>query len=252
MSFRDTFGDPDPVPARDRRRVAPSSVRKLLYDLMTERARWDEEYNPYEEICNITNEVPSATGAEAEIYLGPAIEALPWEDVYELLADFTVLHGEQIDQVLEDERIAYTYVNGECRELPVGAPDTIEALIVADLAPLDRERRFEGPTADYEKALQALRTTPPQSASAVASALAAAQAMIADLAGTDDSSDGLQRLLGKERLVLAESIDALLRHAATRRDRVDDRREAQYLVRAIGSVMAFLIAADHDGSLPPR
>ena len=263
MSFRDKFGPRKAAPARVNRDDAPEGVRKLLLDLILEREQWDEEFSGYEFLCNILNEVPSDHwGNELQYFVRRAVSTrLDWPDVYDAISGIASFDQEErIGEVLAAEGMAYDFYGGEFHAYEPEA-DELEVTGIesqALVAGLDPEGRFAGPKGQYKKALNFLRSTPPDLPNAVASAVNALEGTVSVITGTKNISDGLKTLYAGERKPLGRSMEMLFAYGSTKdgvrhgaRKGSDDLtiHEAAYIVRAAGSAIAYLIAADYEGTL---
>jgi hypothetical protein len=262
MSFRDKFGYREPAPARVEREDAPASVRKLLLDLMGERAEWDDTFDPYEFVCDALGEVPSEEWRERQDATRRAVDSrLDWPDVYELISRVAGSdYEERINQVLSDAGVGYEYYGGEFH---LYEPEADE-LEVADVeseafaSGLDPADRFSAPKTQYKKALGFLRSMPPDLPNAVASAVNALEGTICVVTGTKNISDGIKKLYSGERMPLGKSMEMLFAYGSTKdgvrhgaRKGSDDLtlHEATFVVRTAGSAIAYLIAAEYEGSL---
>lgn len=261
-SFRAKFGHSKlPPPPRTERADAPELIRKLLLDLMEERAEWDEDFEPYEVMCDFLNEVPeNLYGSERQERVRHAVRAIDWPDVYELIAQAASEQETRVNDALAAAGIAYEFYGGEFH-LYEPAAHEVEVADAEDqpLQPgLDADGRFKAPLEQYRKSLQFLRSMPPDTANAVASAVNALEGTVGVITGKKNISDGLKAIYSGERIPLAKSMEMLFAYGSTKdgvrhgaRNGGDEigAQEATYIVRAAGSAIAYLIAADYEQSL---
>lgn len=262
MSFRNRFAQNEPLPPRTETEDAPAAVRKLLLDLIEERNEWDEEFDPYEAVCDILGEVPSEEwGMERRDATRRAVNStLDWPDVYELIGRVASSDQEErINRVLAKAGIGFDYYGGEFHRYEPEAEELEVAGVESEaLAPgLDATGRFLAPKEQYSKALGFLRSKPPDLPNAVASALNALEGTVGVITGEKNISAGLKRLYSGERTGLAQSMEKLfayssamdgVRHGARQGSNINEH-EATYVVRAAGSAIAYLIAAEYEGLL---
>jgi hypothetical protein len=260
MSFRDRFGHKEPLPPRTEREDAPPAVRKLLLDLMEERVQWDEEFDPYEMVCDALDEVPREEWPqERRDATRRAVNfTLDWPDVYDLIGRVASRDQEErINRVLAKAGIGFEYYGGEFQLFEPEA-DELEVTNVEE-EPLDHgldpKGRFRAPKEQYQKALDFLRSKPPDLPNAVASALNALEGTVGVITGKKNISDGLKQLYTGERTGLAKSMEMLfvyssamdgVRHGARQGSDISEY-EATYVVRTAGSAIAYLIAAKYEG-----
>lgn len=263
--FREKFDQKRPVPpARTERGDAPELVRKLLLDLMEERADWDEEFDPYEFLCDALGQIPEDLWGEdrrnATRYL--ITRKLPWPDVYELIERVAPEQERRVNEILAQAGVGFEYWGGEFHLYEPEA-DELEVSAVEDeaLAPsLDAEGKFTAPKRQYAKALELVRTMPIDTANAVAQAVNALEGTVAVITEKKNIADGLKQLYQGERAPLSKSMEMLfvygstkdgVRHGARKDDDEISVQEATYVVRSAGSAIAYLIAAYYEGSLNP-
>lgn len=262
MSFRERFAQNEPPPPRVEREDAPPGVRKLLLDLMEERNEWDDEFDPYEVVCDVLGEVPSEEwGTERRDATRRAVNStIDWPDIYELIARVSSSDQEErINRVLAKAGIGFEYYGGQFHLYEPEA-DELEVTDVESeaLAPgLDPKGRFRAPKEQYSKALGFLRSKPPDLPNAVASSLNALEGTVGVITGEKNIAAGLKRLYSGERSGLAKSMEMLfayssamdgVRHGARQGSDINEH-EATYVVRAAGSAIAYLIAAEYEGLL---
>lgn len=263
MSFRQKFGYSEPPPARVERDDAPALVRKLLLDMMEARVEWDEQFDPYDLVCDALGEVPSDLwGQEREDATRRAISLrLDWPDIYELIERVASSDDEErINRALAAAGIGYEYYNGQFHLYEPEA-DELEVTDVESeaLAPgLDPSGRFAAPKEQYKKALGFLRSKPPDLPNAVASAVNALEGTVGVVTGKKDISEGIKKLYSGERTSLGKSMEMLftygsakdgVRHGARKGSADLTEHEATFVVRAAGSAIAYLIAAGYEGTL---
>jgi hypothetical protein len=255
MSFRDRHGPKKDLPPRTKREDAPEAVRRLLLDLLEE----DDEIDSYEVLCAYQDKVPREIwGTDRYEEVTYVIRQLKWWDVYELIERHA--HGysdeDRIEKVFAEAGIAYEYRDGYIVPYEPEAEE-LEVVAVEDeaLRTQDPQHRFADAKDQYRKALDFLRQRPPDLENAVANAVNAVEGAVCVVTGKKSISEGLKTLYTRERSPLRMSIEQLhnygsavpgVRHGAHAPSDLN-QHEALYVVRAAGSALAYLIAADYEG-----
>jgi len=163
---------------------------------------------------------------------------------------------ERIEKLFSENGIAYQYVGGEIFPWEPDAEE-LEVAGIEDLTPMtqDPKGRFAAPKTQYAKALDFLRQRPADLESAVANAVNAVEGAVTVITGEKQLSAGLKKLHTGERSTLRLSIEQLhnfgsampgVRHGAHALSDLNEH-EVRHVVRAAGSALAYLIAADYDG-----
>ena len=255
MSFADRFSPKRDLPPRTTRDEAPSAVRRLLLDLLEGL----DETDAYDVLCDYLRQVPRETwGRERQDEARYTIDRkLEWWQVYELIERHASWTDEdRVNAVFAEEGIGFELRDGT---ISTYEPDA-EELEVADVedaaaATLDPAGRFHDAKAQYRKGVDFLRQRPPDLENAVANAVNAVEGAVTVITGEKTLSSGLKKLFGAERTPLRLSIEQLhnygsavpgVRHGAHGPSDLNEH-EARYIVRAAGSALAYLIAAEYDG-----
>lgn len=254
MSFGDRYAPKKKLPPRTEREDAPEAVRRLLLDLLESY----DEIDPYEDLCSYLNKVPSETwGQERQDEVRYLIRKMEWLQVYELIERYGGrVDEEHIEKVFAESGIAFEYRD---RHLVPYEPEAEELDVVGvedePLHTQDPARRFVDAKEQYGKALDFLRRRPPDLENAVANAVNAVEGAAQVITGEKSLSDALKKLYTKERTPLRLSIEQLhnygsavpgVRHGAHAPSDLNEH-EARCVVRAAGSALAYLIAADYEG-----
>ena len=259
VSFADRHRPKSDLPPRVITEEAPEAVRRYLLDLLED----DDELDAHGELCSYLDRVPDDLwGKERYDAAAWVVKKLEWFDVYELIERHAggMYAEERIEKLFSENGIAYQYVGGE---IIAWEPDA-EELEVAGIEDLplqtrDPDGRFAAPKAQYAKALDFLRRRPADLENAVASAVNAVEGAVTVITGEKTLSVGLKKLHAGERTPLRLSIEQLhnfgsampgVRHGAHALSDLNEH-EARHVVRAAGSALAYLIAADHDGIFLP-
>ena len=259
VSFADRNRPKSDLPPRVITEEAPEAVRRYLLDLLEE----DGELDAYDVLCSYLDRVPDElSGKERYDTAAWLVKKLNWFDVYELIERHAGgMYAEaRVEKLFSENGIAYQYVGGEIFAWDPDAEE-LEVAGVEDL-PLqtrDPNGRFIAPKAQYAKALDFLRKRPADLENAVASAVNAVEGAVTVITGEKTLSVGLKKLHTGERSPLRLSIEQLhnfgsampgVRHGAHALSDLNEH-EARHVVRAAGSALAYLIAADYDAIFSP-
>jgi hypothetical protein len=254
MSFRDRFGPKRDLPPRTEREDAPPAVRRLLLDLLEE----SDEPDAYDALCSYLRKVPDDLyGNDRERAAQYLINRLPWPDVYELIERRAGWDEcDRVNDVFAEAGIGFEFDGSSIRVYEPEAED-LEVLGVEDepLSAPDPGERFRDAKAQYKKGLDFQRQRPPDLENAVSNAVNAVEGAVTVITGEKSLSAGLKKLYAGDRAPLRLSIEQLhnygssvpgVRHGAHAPSGLNEH-EALYIIRAAGSALAYLIAADYEG-----
>lgn len=262
MSFADQFGTKKAMPARTNLDDAPAPVRKLLLDLIEDRVEWDDEFRPYDMVCDALDMVPVEDEyTDVRRLTREAVQSgLDWTSVYDLIEQLA--GGDQdgrVEAVMAKAGMGYTFYGGGFH-LYEPVADELEVTGIEDL-PMEGSLRpagkYAAPLAQYQKAVGFLRSRPSDLANAVASAVNALEGTVRVASGSKNISDGVKKLFTGQEVTLGKSMEMLfnfgsakdsVRHGGVTGADLTDH-EAAHVVRCAGSAIAFIVAADRDGTL---
>jgi hypothetical protein len=255
MSFSERFGPKRDIPPRTTRDEAPEPVRRLLLDILETK----DEPDAYEALCSYLQMIPrDLVGKDRRDEVADLIRELKWWEVYDLIERYANSYSdaERIEQVFSENGIAYEYLDGEVVPFEPEAEELeVAGVEEAPLRTQDPDGRFVDAKAQYRKALDFLRQRPPDLENAVASAVNAIEGAVTVITGENSLSKGLKKLHKGDRTALRLSIEQLhnygsavpgVRHGAHAPSSLNEQ-EARYVVRAAGSALAYLIAAEYEG-----
>lgn len=256
MSFRDRYAPKKDLPPRTEREDTPESVRRLLLDLLEE----DDEIDAYAVLCSYLNKVPDELwGQERHDEVAYRIQKLKWWEVYDLIETYaSSSDSEHIERVFAESGIAFEYSGGHIVPYEPEAEE-LDVVGVEDepLRTQDPDQRFVDAKTQYRKALDFLRQRLPDLENAVANAVNAVEGAVCVITGKKSLSEGLKTLYSGERTPLRLSIEQPhnygsavpgVRHGAHAPSDLNEH-EALDVVRAAGSALAYLIAAEYEGLL---
>jgi hypothetical protein len=225
---------------------------------MEERLEWDEEFEPYEFICDHLGQVPrNLYGNERQEEVRHAVrKTIVWPDVYELISEVGPDQDRRINDALAAAGVAYEFDHGAFHAYEPLAND-LQVSEIEESAldiPSEQRKEFAAPLAQYLNALKFLRQMPADTSNAVASAVNALEGTAGVISGKKNVSDGVRKLFPGERRPLGKTMEMLfsygstkdgVRHGARTGDDPVSIQEATYIVRAAGSAIVYLIEA-HD------
>jgi hypothetical protein len=254
VSFAERHGPKKELPPRTEREEAPEAVRRLLLDLL----ETNDEVDAYEALCAYLDKVPQEVwGRDRHDEVAYLIRKLKWWQVYDLIENYATPYAdaERVERVFAESGVAYEYVGGSILTYEPEAEE-LDVVGVEDEPPRtqDPDRRFVAAKAQYRKALDFLRQRPPDLENAVANAVNAVEGAVCVITGEKGLSAGLKKLYSAERTPLRLSIEQLhnygsavpgVRHGAHAPSDLNEH-EARYVVRAAGSALSYLIAAEYE------
>ena len=234
---------------------APPAVRRLLLDLLEE----SDGPDAYEVLCAYLQTVPDEFyGNDRAHQARYLVNKLDWWQVYDLIEQHANwwTDAERVNNVFAEAGIGFEFADGtiglyepEAEELEVAGVED-EPLTVPDPG-----GRFRDAKEQYKKGLDFQRQRPPDLENAVSNAVNAVEGAVTVITGEKTLSAGLKKLYAGNRTPLRKSIEQLhntgssvpgVRHGAHAPSGLNEH-EALYIIRAAGSALAYLIAADYEG-----